>query len=125
MLGKRPKPEEPREQACGMCITQGHGLSLAEASRVWARVAALSFGEPAGQIAVKHRIIVDELRWLPESRFLHALNYCMLLPGPEAQQLATYIGCLMHGTVGGFVAGGRFILPGAISIMTLNVIYAL
>ena len=106
-------------------ITQGHGVSLAEASRVWARVAALSFGGPAGQIAVMHRIIVDELRWLPESRFLHALNYCMLLPGPEAQQLATYIGWLMHGTVGGLVAGGLFILPGVISIMALSVIYAL
>ncbi len=104
---------------------QGHGVSLGEASRVWARIAALSFGGPAGQIAVMHRIIVDELRWLPESRFLHALNYCMLLPGPEAQQLATYIGWLMHGTVGGLVAGALFILPGVISIMALSVIYAL
>lgn len=102
-----------------------HGGSLAEASRVWARVASLSFGGPAGQIAVMHRIIVDELRWLPESRFLHALNYCMLLPGPEGQQLATYIGWLMHGTIGGLVAGGLFILPGVISIMALSVIYAL
>lgn len=105
--------------------TQNHGVSLAEASRVWARVASLSFGGPAGQIAVMHRIIVDELRWLPESRFLHALNYCMLLPGPEGQQLATYIGWLMHGTSGGLVAGGLFILPGVISIMALSVIYAL
>ena len=102
-----------------------HGVSLAEASRVWARIALLSFGGPAGQIAVMHRIVVDEKKWVPESRFLHALNYCMLLPGPEAQQLATYIGWLMHRTVGGLVAGGLFILPGVISIMALSIIYAL
>ena len=102
-----------------------HGVSLSEAFRVWARVALLSFGGPAGQIAVMHRIIVDEKRWVPESRFLHALNYCMLLPGPEAQQLATYIGWLMHRTLGGLVAGGLFILPGVISIMALSIIYAL
>ena len=79
--------------------------SFAEAARVWARVAALSFGGPAGQIAVMHRILVEEKRWIGEARFLHALNYCMLLPGPEAQQLATYIGWLMHRTRGGLVAG--------------------
>src|ERR1700756_2048584 len=94
-----------------------HGIPFGEAVRVWARVAALSFGGPAGQIAVMHRIIVDEKRWVPESRFLHALNYCMLLPGPEAQQLATYIGWLMHRTRGGLIAGGLFILPGVIAIM--------
>ena len=75
-----------------------HGVSFAEAVRVWARVAALSFGGPAGQIAVMHRILVEEKRWIGENRFLHALNYCMLLPGPEAQQLATYIGWLLHRT---------------------------
>ena len=69
-----------------------HGVSFGEGLRVWLRVAALSFGGPAGQIAVMHRIIVDEKKWVGESRFLHALSYCMLLPGPEAQQLATYIG---------------------------------
>ncbi|GLI95240.1 chromate efflux transporter [Methylocystis echinoides] len=106
-------------------VSHDHGVSLAEASRVWARVALLSFGGPAGQIAVMHRIIVDEKKWVPESRFLHALNYCMLLPGPEAQQLATYIGWLMHRTLGGIVAGGLFILPGVVSIMALSVIYAL
>lgn len=105
--------------------TRHHGVSLAEAFGVWARIALLSFGGPAGQIAVMHRIIVDEKRWVPESRFLHALNYCMLLPGPEAQQLATYIGWLMHRTLGGLVAGGLFILPGVISIMALSIIYAL
>src|SRR5215211_4487854 len=75
-----------------------HGVSLGDAFLVWLRVAALSFGGPAGQIAVMHRILVEEKRWISENRFLHALNYCMLLPGPEAQQLATYVGWLMHRT---------------------------
>lgn len=100
-------------------------LSLGEAFWVWLRVAALSFGGPAGQIAMMHRILVEEKRWIGEQRFLHALNYCMVLPGPEAQQLATYIGWLMHKTRGGIVAGGLFILPGAIAIMALSWIYAL
>lgn len=102
-----------------------HGVSWAEAFRVWSRIAALSFGGPAGQIAVMHRILVDEKRWISEGRFLHALNFCMLLPGPEAQQLATYIGWLMHGPRGGLLAGGLFILPGIVSIMALSWIYAL
>lgn len=102
-----------------------HGVSLAEAFRVWARIALLSFGGPAGQIAVMHRIVVNEKKWIPESRFLHALNYCMLLPGPEGQQLATYIGWLMHRTLGGLVAGVLFIFPGIVSIMGLSIIYAL
>ena len=95
-----------------------------EALRVWLRVAMLSFGGPAGQIAVMHRILVEEKRWISESRFLHALNYCMLLPGPEAQQLATYIGWLMHRTLGGIMAGGLFVVPGIIAIMALSYIYA-
>ena len=98
--------------------------SLSEASRTWAKVAALSFGGPAGQIAVMHRILVDEKKWISEDRFLHALNFCMLLPGPEAQQLATYIGWLMHGLRGGLIAGGLFILPGAVCILALSLIYA-
>jgi chromate transporter len=102
-----------------------HDVTIGEAFRVWVRVAALSFGGPAGQIAVMHRILVEEKRWIPESRFLHALNYCMLLPGPEAQQLATYVGWLMHRTLGGLMAGGLFILPGIIAIMGLSWIYAL
>ncbi|MER8612631.1 chromate efflux transporter [Mesorhizobium sp. M0435] len=105
--------------------TPGHGISFAEATRVWARVAALSFGGPAGQIAMMHRIIVEEKRWIGETRFLHALNYCTLLPGPEAQQLAIYIGWLMHKTKGGLVAGILFVLPGAIAIMVLSWIYAI
>ncbi len=103
----------------------GHSIAFGAALRVWLRVAALSFGGPAGQIAVMHRILVEEKRWIGEARFLHALNYCMLLPGPEAQQLATYIGWLLHRTAGGLVAGILFVLPGAIAIMALSVIYAL
>lgn len=99
--------------------------SFSEAVHVWLKVAALSFGGPAGQIAVMHRILVEEKRWVSESRFLHALNYCTLLPGPEAQQLATYIGWLMHRTAGGIMAGGLFILPGVIAIMALSFIYVL
>ncbi|TFI57753.1 chromate efflux transporter [Sphingomonas parva] len=102
-----------------------HGVPLGEAVRVWARIAALSFGGPAGQIAVMHRILVEEKRWIGEHRFLHALNYCMLLPGPEAQQLATYIGWLMHRTKGGLIAGGLFVLPGFLAIMALSWLYAL
>src|SRR5215510_422932 len=102
----------------------GHGITLREAVWTWMRVAALSFGGPAGQIAVMHRILVEDKRWVSEERFLHALNYCMLLPGPEAQQLATYIGWLMHRTLGGIMAGGLFILPGIISIMALSYVYA-
>jgi chromate transporter len=102
-----------------------HGVSLVEASSTWLRVALLSFGGPAGQIAVMHHVLVEEKQWVSEDRFLHALNYCMLLPGPEAQQLATYIGWLMHRTLGGLIAGGLFILPGIICIMALSYIYAL
>ena len=102
-----------------------HGIPLKEAFVVWLRVAALSFGGPAGQIAVMHRIVVEEKRWVGDARFLHALNYCMLLPGPEAQQLATYLGWLMHRTLGGLMAGVLFILPGAIAIMALSWVYVL
>jgi chromate transporter len=102
----------------------GHGVSLREAFHTWLRVASLSFGGPAGQIAVMHRILVEEKRWVSEERFLHALNYCMLLPGPEAQQLATYIGWLMHRTLGGIMAGVLFVVPGVIAIMALSYVYA-
>ena len=102
----------------------GMAVPLGVAVRTWARIAALSFGGPAGQIAVMHRILVEEKRWIGESRFLHALNYCMLLPGPEAQQLATYIGWLMHRTRGGLIAGGLFVLPGLVAIMALSLVYA-
>ncbi|MCR9214602.1 MAG: chromate efflux transporter [Proteobacteria bacterium] len=98
--------------------------SFAEALSVWARIALLSFGGPAGQIAVMHRILVEEKRWLGEARFLHALNFCMLLPGPEAQQLTVYIGWLMHKTKGGIAAGLLFVLPGVLAILALSLIYA-
>src|SRR5438874_8512879 len=101
-----------------------HGVPFGEAMKVWARVAALSFGGPAGQIAVMHRIIVEEKKWIGEQRFLQALSYCTLLPGPEAQQLAIYIGWLMHRTRGGIAAGGLFVLPGLLSIMALSYVYA-
>ncbi|MDP4002012.1 chromate efflux transporter [Methylobacterium sp. NEAU K] len=99
--------------------------TLAQAVPVWLRVAALSFGGPAGQIAVMHRILVDEQRWISERRFLHGLGFCTLLPGPEAQQLATYIGWLMHGPAGGLVAGGLFVLPGLLALMALSWLYVL
>ncbi|MCL4862563.1 MAG: chromate efflux transporter [Caldilineaceae bacterium] len=102
----------------------GHNIPFGEALKVWLRVAGLSFGGPAGQIAVMHRILVDEKRWIGESRFLHALNYCMLLPGPEAQQLAVYLGWLLHKTRGGVVAGTLFVLPGFLAILALSYIYA-
>ena len=101
-----------------------HGVTLGEAFRVWLRVAMLSFGGPAAQIAVMHRILVEEKRWVSESRFLVALNYCMLLPGPEAKQLAVYIGWLMNRTLGGIMAGCLFVVPGVISIMALSYVYA-
>ncbi len=99
--------------------------TLTEAARIWARIGLLSFGGPAGQIALMHRILVEEQRWLGERRFLHALNYCMLLPGPEAMQLAVYIGWLMHRTAGGVIAGVLFVLPGLVAIMALSWVYAL
>ncbi len=103
---------------------QPHGIGLGEASRVWGIVALNSFGGPAGQIAVMNRLLVDERRWFSERRFLHALNYCMLLPGPEAQQLATYLGWTLHGVRGGLIAGGLFVLPGFIAILVLSILYA-
>ena len=96
---------------------------LAEAFRVWLRIGLLSFGGPAAQIALMHRILVDERRWIDEPRFLHALNFCMLLPGPEAQQLATYVGWSLHGVRGGLVAGLLFILPGALAVLALSMAY--
>lgn len=99
--------------------------SLREATQVWAKIGLLSFGGPAGQIALMHKELVEERRWIAESRFLHALNFCMLLPGPEAQQLATYIGWLLHGTKGGIIAGTLFVIPGFLVITALSALYAL
>jgi chromate transporter len=98
-------------------------ISFREALRLWTRIGWLSFGGPAGQIALMHRELVERRRWISETRFLHALNYCMLLPGPEAQQLATYIGWLLHRTWGGIVAGGLFVLPGVLVMLVLSWLY--
>ncbi len=100
-------------------------VSFREAFHVWLKIGFINFGGPAGQIALMHRILVDEKRWISESRFLHALNYCMLLPGPEAQQLAIYIGWLMHRTWGGIVAGLLFILPGFVLMTLIAAAYVL
>src|SRR5213079_2475408 len=105
--------------------TPDNPFSLAEATRVWATIGWLSFGGPAGQIALMHRELVEQRRWISDARFLHALSYCMLLPGPEAQQLAIYIGWLMHRWPGAIAAGGLFVVPGIVSIMVLSWIYAL
>src|SRR6266513_777022 len=99
-------------------------VSLSEALRYWLKLGFISFGGPTGQIAIMHQDLVERKRWISEKRFLHALNYCMLLPGPEAQQLATYIGWLMHRTLGGIMAGVLFIIPGIIAIMALSYVYA-
>lgn len=103
---------------------RAEAVTFAEALRVWAKIGLLGFGGPAGQIGLMHRILVEEKRWIDEDRFLHALNYCMLLPGPEAQQLATYIGWLLHRIKGGLAAGILFILPGATIILLLSILYA-
>jgi chromate transporter len=100
------------------------GPSFREAAGVWAKIGLLSFGGPAGQIAMMHRVLVEEKRWIGEVRFLHALNYCMLLPGPEATQLATYVGWLLHRTSGGLVAGTLFVLPGFATVLALSILYA-
>lgn len=98
-------------------------ITFGDAFRVWCRVGLLSFGGPTAQVAVMHQILVEEKKWISEPRFLHALNYCMLLPGPEAQQLATYLGWLLHGTRGGLAAGVLFILPGFVTIAFLSLLY--
>ena len=98
-------------------------VSFAEAFRFWLKLGFISFGGPTGQIAIMHQELVERRRWISESRFLHALNYCMVLPGPEAQQLATYIGWLMHRTWGGIVAGGLFVLPSVFILIALSWIY--
>ena len=100
-------------------------IPFPEALRVWFKIGCLGFGGPAGQIALMHRILVDEKKWVEEDRYLHALNFCMLLPGPEAQKLATYVGWLLHGTRGGLVAGILFVLPGALVMLGVSLLYAL
>ena len=98
--------------------------SFGEAFKVWLKIGCINFGGPAGQIAMMHRILVDEKKWIDEARFLHALNFSMLLPGPEATQLATYVGWLLHGVRGGLAAGILFVLPGAFVMLGLSLLYA-
>jgi chromate transporter len=100
-------------------------ISLADSLRVWLKIGLISFGGPAAQIALMHRELVEKRRWISDGRFLHALNYCMVLPGPEAQQLATYLGWLTHGTVGGIMAGLLFILPSLVIIIAVGSLYVL
>jgi chromate transporter len=107
-----------------MSSSPEHHVSFRAALRVWAKIGLLSFGGPAGQIALMHKELVERHKWIDEGRFLHALNYCMLLPGPEAQQLATYIGWLLHRTRGGLAAGLLFVLPGFVAILLLSMLYA-
>ncbi len=97
--------------------------SFKEALKFWTKLGFISFGGPAGQIAIMHEYLVDKKKWISESRFLHALNYCMILPGPEAQQLATYIGWMMHGKLGGLAAGILFVLPSMFLLLGLSIIY--
>jgi chromate transporter len=116
-----PRPAEP-SPASG----QSHGQAVVPfrtAVRTWFGISLQTFGGPAGQIAVMQRALVDEKRWIGQRRFLHALNYCTLLPGPEAQQLATYVGWLLHGTAGGLFAGGLFVLPGVVALLALSAVY--
>ena len=119
---KNKVPASPEENATER-VPSG-SVTFMEAFWVWVKVALNSFGGPAGQIAVMHRYLVEEKRWISESRFLHALNYCMILPGPEAQQLAIYIGWLLHKIPGGVVAGTLFVIPGFISMLILSILYA-
>src|SRR5690348_14060774 len=102
---------------------EGDLIPLREATRAWFEISLQTFGGPAGQIAVMQHKLVDEKRWIGQQRFLHALNYCMLLPGPEAQQLAIYIGWLLNGTAGGLIAGGLFVLPGLVALLALSALY--
>ena len=110
--------------AAGAGAAPAYDVPFREALKTWVKIGLIGFGGPAGQIALMHRILVDEKRWIGERRFLHALNYCMLLPGPEAQQLATYVGWLLHRTKGGIVAGTLFVLPGFIVMLGLSLLYA-
>src|SRR6476469_9901218 len=98
-------------------------VPFGEATRTWFAISLQTFGGPAGQIAVMQRTLVDEKRWIGQGRFLHALNYCMLLPGPEAQQLAIYIGWLLNGIRGGLIAGTLFVLPGMLALLALSALY--
>lgn len=119
-----PSPTEMTKTELGRMPETHSTPTFREALGIWARIGLLSFGGPAAQIALMHRIIVDEKRWLSEPQYLNALSFCMLLPGPEAMQLATYAGWRLHGVVGGLAAGLLFVLPGAAVVLALSMIYA-
>ena len=114
----------PNQESESTTPSKTRSVSFAEAFRFWVKLGFISFGGPAGQIAIMHRELVERRRWISEERFLHALNYCMLLPGPEAQQLAIYIGWLLHRTIGGIVAGAFFVIPSVFILLGLSYIYA-
>lgn len=117
--------QSPHPDPLSPLTSSASAVGLREASQFWLQLGLVSFGGPAGQIALLHRELVERRRWLSEQRYLHALNYCMLLPGPEAMQLATYLGWLMHGVPGGLIAGGLFVLPSVFVLTALSFIYAL
>src|SRR4051794_16714310 len=130
MTREAQPPQPPAAQAArsgaGSASPRPHREAVVPfrtAVRAWFLISLQTFGGPAGQIAVMQRTLVDEKRWIGQRRFLHAMNYCMLLPGPEAQQLATYVGWLLHGTRGGLVAGGLFVLPGVVALLALSAVY--
>src|SRR3990172_12432906 len=122
------RPERPRvtdtSVAGASAIDCENGPTFSEALKVWAKIGVLSFGGPAGQIPLMHKVLVDERRWIDEQRYLPPFNFCMLLPGPEAMQLATYVGWRLHGLKGGLAAGLLFVLPGAFVVLTLSGLYA-
>ena len=116
-MASDPKVDSPTP------ASRGRHPTFAEAFRFWLKLGFISFGGPSGQIAIMHRELVEEKKWISDSRFLHALNYCMLLPGPEAQQLAIYIGWLLHKTWGGIVAGAMFVIPSMFVLWGLSYVY--
>src|SRR3954466_2879064 len=116
-------PVPAAEAAAPVPAHEQAAVPFRTAVRAWFAISLQTFGGPAGQIAVMQRELVDERRWIGQRRFLHAMNYCMLLPGPEAQQLATYVGMLLNGTRGGLVAGGLFVLPGVVAMLGLSAVY--
>ena len=119
------EPDSVPMSATAAALRPGGSVPFAEALRVWLKIGCIGFGGPAGQIALMHRILVDEKKWVEEQRYLHALNFCMLLPGPEAQKLATYVGWLLHGVRGGLAAGILFVVPGALVMLALSLLYVL
>ena len=124
MSSSAPQNPDTAKNTAATAPTAVVPIPFREALAVWIKISLLSFGGPAGQIALMHRLIVDEKKWIGNERFLHALNFCMVLPGPEAQQLTIYLGWLMHRVWGGIVAGVLFVLPGAVTVLLLSILYA-